>query len=99
MGGVEWTDRNYRNAQYCVRSEGESSLVEATIDSDRFDDRTVHSDYCGAGVGCCRWTYCRVARERLRIRPGFPHSLEDHSVAGGAWVHDAGVCVDLLLRA
>ena len=30
--------------------------------------------------------------------PVFPLDVEDHSVAGGACVHDFRVCVDLLLR-
>src|SRR5215216_7110450 len=99
MGGVQWSDRYHCNAQYCLRSEGESSLVETATDGDHFDDRAIDLDRRGAGVDCGWWTHCRGARERLRVRPCFSHSLENHSVAGGAWLHDPRVCTDLLLRA
>src|ERR1051326_1998344 len=74
-------------------------MVEAAIDGDGTNDGAFSVDYFRAGAGCRRWTHRRMACISLWFWSDVSINLEDRSMAGGAGVHDPGVCVDLLLCA
>ena len=99
VGRIEWSRCDHGVAQYCVRSEGNATVVETAVDCDWIDDGAFGFDYWRAGPGGCWWTHCGVAGCNYGFGPVFPTRMEDHSVAGCACVYDLRLCADLLLCA